>query len=542
MKTFFEEKKDQLFLAGKYLFSILLAILAYTTIKNPFFLLVSFLELGIVIFMTNWFLKANKVVSYIFNILFIFLFNVQQMVMYFGGSYTTLVMVTNLESLESLGGRIVPISIGVIGLLFFTFLPVPRFSIPKLRTTSILSLFLMAELALTFLYGNAYSPLFAVYRLGLSAKEYQAQMAAIADQPNTTAFFYKDDNKPSRDRPENLPEKPNVVLIFTEGLSQNIIDDSRQVMPTVQALQDKSLNFENYYNHTFATYRGLIGQLYSGYQLNNYDTNSLISIQDILAGQGYATSFINSEPANTQFTSYLESLNFQNVVTDAKRSDGINGSLTDKTAFELLFETIEEQAKSDQPFFTSIYTYGTHMSFDSPDKKFGDGKQSLLNRFYNFDYYFNEFLQKFEQSSLADNTILVFTADHATFEDSDFKAAYPDYPRANADVDTMPLFFYYKGIQPENINAEGRNSLSMAPTLLDYLDIDQPNYFLGQSLFYYKENNNSFDTVFHDNAYILSTDYGVVAPLSETNQETIEELLQRYFAAKTQVPQKPSSE
>ena len=71
------------------------------------------------------------------------------------------------------------------------------------------------------------------------------------------------------------------------------------------------------------------------------------------------------------------------------------------------------------------------------------------------------------------------------------------------------------------------------------MDIDEPNYFLGQSLFYYKENNNSFDTVFHDNAYILSTDYGQIGPLSDTNQQTIEELLQRYFAAKTQVPQKP---
>lgn len=65
------------------------------------------------------------------------------------------------------------------------------------------------------------------------------------------------------------------------------------------------------------------------------------------------------------------------------------------------------------------------MSFDSPDQKFGDGKHFLLNRFYNFDYYFKEFLQKFENSSLADNTILVFTADHATFEDSDFQAFLP---------------------------------------------------------------------------------------------------------------------
>lgn len=539
MKTKLGEMKEQLLLFGKYLFPLVLSMMAFTTIDNPLFLLVSLIELGIIAYITNWLLRLSRVGGYLFNVVFLLLFNTQQLVMYFGGSYTTLVMVTNLESLESLSGRMVPILIGVISLLVFTFLPVPRFYLPRIRTTSVLSVLLMAELVFTFLYGNTYSPLFALYRLGINARDYRAQLAAIANQPNTTSFFYSSEVIHSQTRPENLPEKPNIVLIFTEGLSQNIIDDSREVMPNVQSLQKKSLNFENYYNHTFATYRALIGQLYSGYQLDNYDTNTLISLQDILEQESYSTTFINTEPLNTQFTSYLERLHFQNLISDTERADGINGSLTDKAAFELLFETIEEQSQSGQPFFTSIYTYGTHMSFDSPDKKFGDGEQALLNRFYNFDYYFNEFIKKFEKSDFAANTILIFTSDHATFEDSDFKAAYPDYRRANSDVDTMPLFFYYKGVKPETVDAEGRNSLSMAPTLLDYIDVSKPNYFLGQSLFYYKDNNNSFDTVFHDNSYILSTDFGSIGPLTEVNQQTVEELLQRYFVAKTQPPQKP---
>lgn len=39
--------------------------------------------------------------------------------------------------------------------------------------------------------------------------------------------------------------------------------------------EDRSFNFINYYNHTAATYRGLIGQLYSGHQYNNNDENTL---------------------------------------------------------------------------------------------------------------------------------------------------------------------------------------------------------------------------------------------------------------------------
>ena len=93
-------------------------------------------------------------------------------------------------------------------------------------------------------------------------------------------------------------KNPDVVLIFTEGLSQNIIDDERNIMPNVRMYEDKSLNFTNYYNHTAATYRGLIGQLYSGHQYNNNDENTLISLQKIMHDNGYQTTLINTEPNN----------------------------------------------------------------------------------------------------------------------------------------------------------------------------------------------------------------------------------------------------
>lgn len=536
MKELLGEKKWVLAIA-KYLFSLILVLVAYQTHENWAFSLVSFFELIIILSLTNRLLEWNKWLGYGFNSLLLFLFNAQNLVMYFGGSYTTLIMVTNLDSLESLSGHFFLYTTGTILLLIFTFLPVAKIGFKKVDTMSVLSFALIAELAFTFLYGNAYSPLFAVYRLGLDAKAHQEKLAAIADQPNVTSFFYHDEIKEARDKPTNLPENPNIVLVFVEGLSQNIVDDERAIMPSFKALQDSSLSFTNYYNHTFATYRGLIGQLYSGYQLDNLDTNSLVGIQDVLASKGYQTTFINTEPNNTQFTSYLESLNYQTLINDNSRGNGIRGSLTDQSAFELLYETMEAQAQTAQPFFTTMYTYGTHMSFDSPDKTFGDGNNYLLNRFHNFDYYFNAFITKFNQSSLSDNTILIFTTDHATFEDKDFTDAYPDYVRANSDVDRMPLFIYYKGVQQEKLDVEGRNSLSLVPTVLDYLDINVPNYFLGQSLFYYKENDNSYDTVFYDNTYLLSTNYGVIEPLSDTNKATLEELLQKYFAAKTQEPQ-----
>lgn len=523
---------------AKYVFTALLILLSYRSSRHPLYLMVSFLELFGIVLLSNYLFKIKKWLAYAVHYILLFLLNVELLVMLFGSTYVSLVMVTNLESLEALSGSMPLYVTGIIFLLIFTFAPIRSFELPKISAGKIFSIVLVVELGLTMLYGNSYSPLFAVYRLGLDARDYQRQLAEIAKLPNVTAEFYSPGIASAIDKPGNLQEQPNVVLIFVEGLSQSIIDDERNLMPYVRQLQTESLSFSGYYNHTFATYRGLIGQLYSGYQLDNYDDNSLISMQDIFRNQGYLTSFVNTEPRNVQFTTYLDAMNFDQLVMDPETTySGVGGTLSDKEAFETLYETMEGQA--GQPYFTAMYTFGTHISMDSPDEKYGDGKNYLFNRFHNFDIQFQAFMEKVKASGMADNTLFVFTTDHATYQDADFISAFPNYPRANTDVDEVPLFFYYNGITPQVIEVKGRNSLDMAPTVFDYIGISEENYFLGVSLFFPKENNNSYDTVFYDNSFLLSTDQEVIQPLPDTTSLIIEDRLQKYFAAKTQAQQKP---
>ncbi|MBF0778588.1 arylsulfatase [Streptococcus cuniculi] len=524
----------------KYSFTALIILYSHQIHQNNIYIFVSLLELSAIFLVSNHLLRINKWLGVFLNSLALLLLNTQILMMIFGGSYLTLVMLTNLESIESLSGKLELYLTGVGALLFFSILPIRRFKLPYVNFNKLLSMVLLSELVITLMQGSMYSPFFALYQLGLDAQSYQRQLEEIENQPNVTSEFYHSHIDSAIARPESLKEKPNIVLVFVEGLSQNIIDDSRNLMPTVAQLQKESLSFTNYYNHTFATYRGIIGQLYSGYQLDNYDQNTLISMQDILATEGYQTSFINVEPNNTQFTTYLEGLNFQNLLSDpSKRYEGRNGTISDKEAFDLLYNTIQAQAAEDKPFFTTMYTYGTHLSLDSPHERFDDGKSPLLNRFYNFDVQFKKFMDKFKASGLAKDTLFIFTVDHATYQDAEFINLFPDYPRANPDVDMVPFFMYYEGITPQKINVHGRNSVDLAPTVLDYLDISKENYFLGKSLFFPKENNNSYDTVFFDNSFLLSTQEGQVEPLSDVSKEILESQLQKYFAAKTQQPINP---
>ncbi len=515
---------------GKYLISIILIALVFHTIHVKKYLLGGVLELAAIFFVSNM-LLAKRVLGNIVNGLLLLFFNIQQAVLFFGTTYVSTVMLSNLVSLEDLQGKAAAyIGVSVL-VLIITFLPVRRVEINKVTEARILSGVLAAFLLLTMVLTQAgYTP-YSAY-LELIRDEIAMRKTSDLSQEEARALFYKDSIYDGIKKPSDLPASPNVILIFTEGLSQNIVEDPRNIMPNLADLETRSLRFRNYFNHTFATYRGLIGQLYSGYQNLDQSANSLISLQGILRDNGYHTTFINTEPNNKEFTKYLADLGFDQLLGDA--ADIANGQadyFSDKEAYEMLFDTCMEEKASGKPFFTAIYTFGTHASLDSMDEKFGDGKDTELNKFYDADYQLGVFLEKFENSSLAEDTILVFTGDHCTYEDLYFTKAFPDYERGDEIVDRVPFLIYYPGILPEEVNVFGRNSLDMTPTLLDYLDISAPNYFLGTSL--YDPSPNAFDTLENEENHYVTTKYGIIEhDIPDAEKEWFSDMLKKYDNAK----------
>ncbi len=527
----------------KYAFSAVFALASVPATGKKRFALQALLELAAVFALTDLLLIRFTVPVWIVNALVIFLFNAQALVLCFGGSYTTLVMLTNLDSWQDLLGKMGQYIAAILAVLVFTALPVRK---TPLSLTWILVL-LCADLFLQVLahmaLGPSGSPFFGladmIRTVAVSRKWTRTAQKTGKDR---TESFYKSTVLGFRKKPEGLPENPNIVLIFTEGLSSHMIRDKRKIMPETARFMRSCLRFRSYYNHTYATYCALIGQLYSGYQLGNYDSNSLVSLQSILKERGYDTVMINTEPKNRLFTDYLGRLGFDRVVTGYE--DDLRGearSLSDGQAYELLWDTLREQAGKGGPFLTAIYTFGSHISFDSPkgEAKFGDGKDTTLNKMRNVDVQFGAFMEKLKGSPLADNTLVVFTGDHCAYGDLFYRRAFPAYERVNTDVDEMPLAIWHKDAVPETIDAGGRNTLDMVPTLLDYLDISAPNYFLGSSLFGpAPEEEPRFDTLFYDATYTMSTQGGNIRPLTDRERKRFESALVRYFTARTQTPGK----
>ncbi len=523
----------------KYLFAMLFPVLTVTVHKMTWrYLVIALAEVILIALVTNLLCHVKSWLGYLFNVLVLLLMNIQFAVLYWGSTFVSAVMLSNLDSVNALSGKAFSYGLSIAMVLLFTFLPVFYVRSGK-KTTIVLwaiAAFLYAGIVVTGM--TVYSPYLSLINLGRQqiarnnvVNEVSNAIADDARESMEKNEFYEDGVEDYFGKPEEIPENPNVILIFVEGMSQNILEDPRNIMPNVSALQEKSIRFTNYYNHTFATYMGLSGQLYSGYQLENYDVNNLVSLQDIFKEAGYQTSFINTEPQNKEFSNYLAYFGFDELIADESRIDGMADALSDKAAYEMLFETALKKNGDGSPFFLAMYSFGTHATLDGVYEKYGDGSNALLNRFCDLDVQIGAFLNRFEESKLAENTVIVFTSDHATYQDADFVTAFPDYVRDMPSLDRIPLFLYYRGIKPESFDGNGRNSLDMAPTVLDFLDLSAPNYFLGDSLFA-PESKSSYDLYFESMGTYYCTAGGEINILSSEQLQEFQKQLAKYNSVK----------
>lgn len=517
--------RSEVFSGLKYGLSFLLTLATMSTTGQFSYVWIGLVELLIIVIATNLCFAIHKRLAYWVNALLIFLYNLEQIILIFGGTYLTLVMLSNLDSWEALSGKFLIYFSLIIPVLIVNFLPVVEIKVDY--RYQFLYAFILVSWGLVAVQtgrvpGSPFQNYIILYQ---EKKEQDAINERIKKKSlEMVAKFYQEDVADGVSKPSSLPKSPNVILIFTEGLSQSIINDDRNLMPNIKELQSKSLNFKNYYNHTFATYAGLSGQLYSGYQLKNHDKNYLVSLQSLLKDQGYRTDFVNTEPNNPEFTTYLENFEFDSLV-----SQKVEGTMADKDAYSLLLKTAKKRAKESSPFFLSMYTFGTHVSLDSPNKKFGDGKDPMLNKFYDLDYWFGNFIKEFNKSDLAEDTILVFTTDHATYVDSSYQATFGKN-RQVGSLDKVPFFIYYKGVEAETVDAAGRNSLDMTPTVLDFLDVSAENYFLGSSLF--AQPRTDFNRIYYSELNYFETTAEKIVEITADAEKSLQAEIENYFAAK----------
>ena len=422
-------------------------------------------------------LLFDILITRIIGILFLAVIILQMVHYYFVGDYLLTETLMNIPCYTSINILIILKIVSIILLFYFIWIPNILFpQIKKNKTVIFISILIICFLLLCKPVKSLFLAISETYTILTSETFFSVSLAKQFERATI----------PNGDSPID-GKKNNIVLIFTEGTSRRAI--LPEVTPNTYKLIQKSFCVDNYFNHTAPTYRGVRGQLISGYQLNginiqhrlksNPKLSEIPSLHKILEKYGYKTCFISSQPLKDDFNEMLLNMGFQKVIIDNKTKR----IKTDKEVYAQLFKTISEYESKNEKYLVCTYLQGTHVYYCDPDCiKYKDGSNTCLNKFYNQDHWFGNFLKNMEDNNYFDNTILVFTTDHSTYPTPDFNESFNS--KHKSFIDRVPLVFYKKGIISQHFNANNKNSLSLTPTILNILGIEnEKNYFLGNSLF-----------------------------------------------------------
>jgi len=320
--------------------------------------------------------------------------------------------------------------------------------------------------------------------------------------------------------------RPNIIVFFSEGISARATSvyssEFHDLTPHLLDFSKESMVVQNYFNHTAATYRGLLGQLCSLYPkyggLGGWHTNynslpktDYFSLAQVFKNNGYETVFLDPHFKDYAYIDeMMRRLDFDRVLTaedllknylrnsplalgtDLTIQTQPKEALSDGQIYTALIEFLKKRAEKtqSQPLFLAMYNLGTHAWTETgtDGKKYRDGANYSLNAIHSLDAAFGKFWEYYKTSSYARDTIVIFTSDHAHFQDESYvsavlKSGQTGYQRIF--IDRIPLIIHdpFKNL-PKTFDAHNATSIDFTPTLIHYLDLSNPrNAFLGNSLF-----------------------------------------------------------
>ncbi len=142
-----------------------------------------------------------------------------------------------------------------------------------------------------------------------------------------------------------------------------------------------------------------------------------------------------------------------------------------------------------------LYNLGTHafLKLTKDGKKYGDGDNRSLNTIHNFDSAFGLFWEYFKTSPYAENTMIIFTADHCHYPEKPFVDAFKGAGYQNIIVDKIPLIIHDPTRElPKTFDAKNSTSIDFAPSLIHYLNLgNHKNPFMGTSMYEQKRKKNT---------------------------------------------------
>lgn len=325
-------------------------------------------------------------------------------------------------------------------------------------------------------------------------------------------------------------ELPNIVLFAADGLeaaNMSAYGYLRPTTPTIERLAQDALVFENALHNgghsTLSDVSMLTGRLAlkTSFIASNFrltGTDAYQHLPGILRRLGYRTMYIGMRQYADPFTYNLRD-GFDSAsgrqITGDKQFSGAPRRIAVAYSSEIYFlaqmywrvaerllhaadiepmvnpflevkkqsrdygwsdekrvvEILEYIKEASSPFFVHAHLLGTHDPLRPQRRVFSKEGDLYGNDVYDdaileFDGFVEQLVETLEQSGVLDKTLLIITSDHGR----------------NWGHHRIPLIFRFPGRVNRGIVSNNVQLLDVAPTILDYLSVEIPQWMDGDSL------------------------------------------------------------
>jgi phosphoglycerol transferase MdoB-like AlkP superfamily enzyme len=313
--------------------------------------------------------------------------------------------------------------------------------------------------------------------------------------------------------------KENVMIIIMESFSKEFtrkfnaeLEDGKYkgYTPFLDSLMEHSTTFE----YSFANGRKSIDALPSvitsipnmglHYVLSPFSSNKVNSIASLLKSKGYTSAFFHGAPNGSMgFESFMNISGFDHYygMTEYNNEEDYDGywGIWDHKFFSYTADRLNDFEK---PFVSVLFSLSSHHPFSVPavfEEHFKGGPVPLQRCIQYGDHSLRLFFEKASRMPWYNNTLFVITADHTSL------SQFNKY-QTESGLYSVPIVFFKPDNSlrhPEPLK-EIVQHVDIMPTVLDYLNYDEPFVAFGRSAF----DKTSEPRAFHykNNAYHLFQD------------------------------------
>ncbi len=272
-------------------------------------------------------------------------------------------------------------------------------------------------------------------------------------------------------------QTPNIILILLEGCGGEFteIGGRKDVTPNLNRLANEGIYFTNCYGNSWRTDRGTVCT-WSGYP--SFPSMSVMKIpsksrtmpniaKTLREERGYNTFYLYGGDINfTNMRSYLISGGFEQLMWKedytSEEQKTAQWGVCDEITFKSLFDISQRQRS---PFIIGFSTLSSHAPWDVPIKQFDD---EILNAMYYLDQCLGDFIQRFRQTKVWDNTLVILLPDHGI--------PYKDIDERHPLMNHIPMIWIGGAVKEARRIEQVCNQTDLPATLLGQLGLNHDDF------------------------------------------------------------------